>query len=85
MATDLTAECIAGYDDPEGASPHMATSPCDDAHRIGQWLRRTGRPRPRDCRRSRGSRYRVGDLVVEARWQRRPGSRSADWTAERVA
>lgn len=44
MATDLTREAQAGYDDPDGGNPHLFSSDCWMGHEAGRALAARARP-----------------------------------------
>lgn len=64
-ATNLTDEAMKGYHAPDGsACPHYDSSPSGMAWLVGQWLKTTGRPEPRDVRMSRGYTVRANDMLI---------------------
>jgi hypothetical protein len=60
-ANDLTAIARVGYDG--NANPHLATSAHWFAHRIGEFLHRTGRTPPRNVRMGRGYHIHANDML----------------------
>lgn len=60
---DLTEHAAKGY--AREPNPHAYSSPAWYAHAIGEHLRATGRPAPRDVRMSRGYSVRVGDMLFK--------------------
>ena len=86
MPLNLTTECQRGFDAGDArAPPYVQTSPADDAFRIGRWMGETGRPRPQDCSRSRGSTYRIGDLMVSVAWAKSHRDAPAVCVIQRVS
>lgn len=66
MATILTAECLAGHNDPSGKPPYIRSSPAWQAFRAGQEI--AGMSAPKKCTQARGYAVRIvtvaGSIVL---------------------
>ena len=60
---DLTDYARAGYKSEH--CPHLWSSPAWTAHRLGEYLRESGRTEPRDVRMSRGQQIRANDMLFK--------------------
>lgn len=69
MPLDLTAQCLDGYNDRIGTSPHIWSSPAWMAFRAGQAI--SSMSTPRKCTQSRGYTVRIttaGGSTVRVRF-----------------
>ena len=66
MATDLTPQAVEGFAAAPGTDcPYLGSSDSSCAWHVGAWLQKTGRPAPRDVRRSRGHKMWANDMLLD--------------------
>lgn len=83
--SDMTKEAQEGYRAVAAnvsGSPHLWSSNCDAAWRIGHWMAISGRNMPYDCRPSRGDTFHINGMKVKLDWSK---TRDSGVGIERIA